>query len=200
MLSLGRKITHTESFLLSRADDYTNWKTRKVLGMQVEGLTDWFYTVHMGWWADEEEPFLVHWKILSLFVRTKPRWAPVWLMGDFNSPAEIRGEGYDYIEDAGWYDTYTRAAMRTGSVTVPGVIDGWRGPEARKARCGMRIDQVWCSMPLGIASSRVVFDGTDHPVVSDHYGVLVETLPRDRESEEHIAWDELTPDPAFDEA
>ena len=81
MLVLERKISHVESFLISRADDYANWKTRKVLGMQVEGLTDWFYTVHMGWWEDEQEPFLAQWKVLNAFVTTKPRHAPVWLMG-----------------------------------------------------------------------------------------------------------------------
>ena len=97
MLVLERRISHVESFLISRADDYANWKTRKVLGMQVEGLTDWFYTVHMGWWEDEQEPFLAQWKVLNAFVTTKPRHAPVWLMGDFNSPAEVRCEGYDKI-------------------------------------------------------------------------------------------------------
>ena len=200
MLALGRKIIHTESFLLSRASDYDNWKTRKVLGVQVEGLTDWFYTVHMGWWQDEEEPFMVQWKILNCFVHTKPRYAPVWLMGDFNAPAERRGEGYDYIEDTGWYDTYVRAEKREGQFTVPGEIDGWRGEVAVKARRGMRIDQVWCSMPLGIASSRVIFDGGEYPTVSDHYGVLVETLPRCVETEEHLTWDDLIPDIGFDEA
>ena len=71
MLVLERKISHVESFLISRADDYANWKTRKVLGMQVEGLTDWFYTVHMGWWDDAEEPFLDQWKTLNVCLTTR---------------------------------------------------------------------------------------------------------------------------------
>lgn len=200
MLSLIGDITHTESFLLSRADDYANWKTRKVLGVQVAGLTDWFYNVHMGWWEDEEEPFIVQWKILNLFLHTKPRYAPVWLMGDFNAPAEKRGEGYDCIEDAGWYDTYLRAQEKSGAATLPGDADGWRGGAAEAACRGMRIDQVWCSMPVAIVASRVLFDGAAYPAVSDHYGVLVETLPGDPCCQEHVAWDDLIPDPAFDEA
>ena len=58
---------------------------------------------------------------------------------------------------------------------LPGIpaIRGWRG----KTSDGMRIDHIWCSLPVGIAASRVVFNGTDHPVVSDHYGVMIETQP-----------------------
>lgn len=54
--------------------------------------------------------------------------------GRFNSPAEVRGEGYDTIVTTGWHATF-------------------------------------------LAASRVVFNGTDHPVVSDHYGVMIETQP-----------------------
>ena len=181
MLVLERKISHVESFLISRADDYANWKTRKVLGMQVEGLTDWFYTVHMGWWEDEQEPFLAQWKVLNAFVTTKPRHAPVWLMGDFNSPAEVRGEGYDKIAATGWHDTFRYAREHDSGLTVPGVIDGWRGKMADTAAEGMRIDLIWCSLPEKIAASRVVFNGENHAVVSDHFGVMIETMPHGNE-------------------
>lgn len=174
ILALNRKITRVESFLISRADDYANWKTRKVLGVQVEGMTDWFYTVHMGWWSDEQEPFLAQWKVLNAFVTTKPRCAPVWLMGDFNSPAEVRGEGYDKIAATGWHDMYQLARTRDDGVTVPGVIDGWRNKLQDTNLTGMRIDHIWCSLPKRAVESRVVFNGVNHPVVSDHFGVMVE--------------------------
>ena len=177
MLCLNREITHVESFLISRTDDYASWRTRKVLGVQAQGLSDWFYTVHMGWWRDGLEPFLAQWKVLNAFVTAKPRHAPVWLMGDFNAPAEVRGEGYDKIAAAGWYDTFLRADERDDGVTVPGVIDGWRGDRTDAAAGGMRIDLIWCSLPERIASSRVVFNGKRHPVVSDHFGVMIDTLP-----------------------
>ena len=196
ILSLGKKITHTESFLISRSGEYAFWKTRKVLGVQVEGCADWFYNVHMGWWNDEEEPFMVQWKILHCFLTTKPRQAPVWLMGDFNAPAEIRGEGYDYIENTGWYDTYPRAGERRGEITIPGGIDGWQG--GRKLRTGARIDHVWCSMPVAVTSSRTVFDGSAQPTVSDHYGVLVEIPPRPVEENAPVTWDDLKPDTIFE--
>lgn len=175
LISLNRPICRVESFLISRADDYANWKTRKVLGMQVAGCPDWFYTVHMGWWEDEQEPFLAQWKVLNAFVTTKPRHAPVWLLGDFNSPAEVRGEGYDKIAATGWYDSFTLARTRDSGVTVPGVIDGWQNKLTHKEITGMRIDHIWCSMPEGIVSSRVVFNGAEQPVVSDHFGVMIQT-------------------------
>ena len=47
-------------FNLSNTNDYYNWKTRKALGIHTE--KGWFFTVHMGWWKDEEEPFKAQWE------------------------------------------------------------------------------------------------------------------------------------------
>ena len=181
ILSLGRPIRCVDQFPISKVRDYRNWRTRAVLGVQVEGHPDWFYTVHMGWWEDEQEPFLAQWKVLNAFVTTKPRHAPVWLMGDFNSPAEVRGEGYDKIAATGWNDTFRSAREHDSGLTVPGVIDGWRGKMADTAAEGMRIDLIWCSLPEKIAASRVVFNGGNHPTVSDHFGVMIKTMPHGNE-------------------
>ena len=44
-------------------------KTEKFIEMlskeQPEGSSDWFFTVHMGWWNDEEEPFVDQWKCIQ---------------------------------------------------------------------------------------------------------------------------------------
>ena len=59
---------------------------------------------------------------------------------------------------------------------MSGVIDGWRDKIAEPEKCtGMRIDQIWCSQKTPVASSKVIFNGTNGPVVSDHYGVIVQT-------------------------
>lgn len=156
--------------------DYGNWKTRKALGIRVRGLGGWFYTVHMGWWKDEEEPFDRQWERLNEALEEKKREEAVWLLGDFNSPAEIRGEGYDRIRDSGWQDTYSLAAQKDDGITVLGEIDGWRGRSGdAQARRGMRMDHIWCSRPVPVLRSRVRFDGIGEPKVSDHFGVLVET-------------------------
>lgn len=48
-------ITDAENLLLSKSDDYSCWKTRRTLGICAGDV--WYYTVHLGWWKDEVEPF-----------------------------------------------------------------------------------------------------------------------------------------------
>ena len=126
IFSLNSPVTEVDSFYISRGQDYENWKTRKVLGVQVAGSSDWFYTVHMGWWDDEEEPFEAQWNVLRRRLDEKKETGHVWLMGDFNSPAEVRNEGYDCILNSGWKDTWVMAKQKDSGITVKGVIDGWR--------------------------------------------------------------------------
>ena len=177
ILCPNHTIHHAEAFRISRTDDYANWKTRRILGVQLDGMDDWFYSVHMGWWNDETEPFRHQWKTMSAMLEGKKKNASVWLMGDFNGPAEVRGESYDCIAKAGWQDTYLLAKERDGGMTVSGVIDGWRDKITEPEKLsGMRIDQIWCSQKTQIESSNVIFNGINSPVVSDHYGVIVQTL------------------------
>ena len=172
LMSLRGRLESVRSVLLSRRDDYLNWRTRKALGARIEGSADWFYTTHMGWWNDAEEPFLQQWEKLHA-AAGRHRGGRVWLMGDFNSPAEVRGEGYDRIRADGWHDAFLSARQRRGSATVMGAIDGWRG-RADKNAGGMRIDHIWTSLPASPVRAQVVFDDIYEPQVSDHFGVLLE--------------------------
>lgn len=173
-LSLGRKIRCVDKFPISKANDYYNWRTRAVLGIQLEGLEDWFYCLHMGWWDDPTEPFLEQWKVLNSCIAGKRMCGNVWLMGDFNAPDAISGESYDHITACGWIDSYRYARVRDSGITVPGVIDGWQEKLTGKTADGMRLDYIWCNQRKEILSSRVMFNGTTEPVVSDHFGVLIE--------------------------
>ena len=158
---------------LSRIQDYSNWKTRQALGIQIQGIPDvWFYTVHMGWWEDEEEPFKAQWDRLEACVREQQKAGNVWVMGDFNSPCHIPDQGYAYVRDHGWKDTYLLADVRDDGLTVREAIDGWR---SRGSGEGMRIDYIWCREDLPVLTSRTVFNGTDSPRVSDHCGVMIQT-------------------------
>ena len=168
-------ITDAENLLLSQINDYSNWKTRRTLGVCAGDV--WYYTVHMGWWKDEEEPFAAQWGTLSRAAGAKQT---AFLLGDFNSEADVRGEGYDLILRSGWQDTYRLAQQRDDGYTVVQAIDGWR--DAPDAAAKKRIDQIWCSRAAAIKSSRVVFNGLQEPQVSDHAGILIElclgrTLP-----------------------
>lgn len=41
------------------------------------------------------------------------------------------------------------------------------------------MDHIWCSKNLPVKSSKVLFNGVNGPVVSDHFGVLVETMEKE---------------------
>jgi len=177
IISLGRTICDVDSFPVSRTNDYENWRTRKVLGVRLEGLDDWFYSVHMGWWNDPAEPFLHQWRVLNSCVASKRICDTVWLMGDFNAPTCFQGESYDTMKSGGWYDTYTLAEQKDDGITVPGVIDGWHKRMAGK-KMGLRLDQIWCSQKRDIVSSQVIFNGIREEVVSDHFAVMIELKER----------------------
>lgn len=176
LLCLNGEIVQTDSFFISECQDYQYWKTRKVLGVQISGCEDWFYTVHMGWWKDEQEPFLAQWKRFENALKQKCDTATVWLMGDFNSPAEIKEQGYDVIKNSGWHDSYVIAEQKDKGTTVEGSIDGWKEYKHNEQKLkGMRMDYIWCNKIIPIKCSKVMFNGIKQPKVSDHYGVCIET-------------------------
>lgn len=156
-------IEKTDVILISNNDDYDDWKTRKVLGVKTNG--QWFYSVHMGWWNDKEEPFINQWNKINNHLIGKQ---DVWLMGDFNNRDDLRGEGYDYITSSGWYDTYSIAKEKDLGFTVEKTIDGWNTNEK------MRIDYIWKNNIADIVSSKVIFNGINHPIISDHYGIIID--------------------------
>ncbi len=163
-------ILETELLTVSARNDYADWKTRRLLGIRTQAVPDtWFFSVHYGWWNDPDEPFQAQWERTAAHMQTH---GTVWLMGDFNSAAEVRGEGYDMIRAAGWFDSYLLAYTKDSGITVSKVIDGWR--DRISGTDGMRIDQIWCSRKPEVISSEVIFNGNNRPVISDHYGVMVE--------------------------
>ncbi len=167
-------IEDAEHFFISASQSFSNWKTRKAVGIQVGG--QWFYSVHMGWWGDEDEPFACHWDRFQEHIkRHREEKKIVWIMGDFNSPCDRTGEGYDYVRNSGWHDTYELAEEKDGGITVGHVIDGWRQEEGQQGKPpkGMRIDYIWCCDKAEVRRSQVVCDGVSSPVVSDHYGLMI---------------------------
>lgn len=132
----------------------------------------------MGWWKDGEEPFTGQWERLSGYLKNESGDL-CFLMGDFNSPAGMQGEGWQLVSGSGWLDTYGLAAAKDNGVTVGGVIDGWRdspqnadgpAPGAEGAHeNGMRIDYIWVNREIPVLRSQVICNGINGPVVSDHY-------------------------------
>ena len=158
---------------ISQSRDYGNWRTRMALMLRREGNTDWFCNLHMGWWDDKEDPFLFQWNRLS---RVFPRGEQLWLLGDFNSSPDVRGQGYDVVARSGFYDCFSLAHRTRGEETVAiKKLDGWQN---RGGEEGMRIDQIWCRYPARVERCQVCMDGKHGPLSSDHYGVWVDTNER----------------------
>ncbi|MEE1313459.1 MAG: endonuclease/exonuclease/phosphatase family protein [Lachnospiraceae bacterium] len=162
-------ILDAEEFYISKIQDVHNWKSRKVIGVKllVNGKAQWFYSVHMGWWKDEVESFTPQMQRLHKILEAKEE--NVFMMGDFNSQSDIRGEGYDYVKSLGWIDTYDLAQNKDDGITVQGKIDGWDEAHAG----GMRIDYIWSKEEVPVVSSKVVFSGKTEEVISDHFGVMI---------------------------
>lgn len=160
-------ISDTKIVRLSSTHDYKNWRTRKALGIKVG--ENWFYSVHFSWWADHDEPFIAQWARMLRGVRNDKI---SWLLGDFNNPANAHNEGYDTMLNFGWHDTFKLAEKRDSGYTVDKAIDGWH--DKLSVDKPLRIDLVMCSERRKVISSEVIFNGINEPVVSDHYGVLVE--------------------------
>lgn len=162
------KIEEEYSFFTSRGHDQNYWKTRKIVGakIHVDGQPVSFYSCHLGWWHDEEEPF--QFQADSLLEQVE-KDAPFFLMGDFNNAASVRGEGYEYLLEMGLHDTFEFAAEKDSGVTIAGEIAGWEDNKQ-----DLRIDLILAGQLVEPKYSRVIFNGENKPVVSDHYGVEVE--------------------------
>ena len=157
-----------ETTFLSINHDYNNWKTRKVIKNTIEykGKELSIFCCHLGFWDDIEEPLKQ--QVDKLIEQVKKEELTI-LMGDFNSDALKRNAGYDYLMSKGLYDTYDMAKEKDRGITVNGKIAGWEKNGEQK-----RIDLILTNYPLEVRYSKVMFNGENEDIVSDHYGVEVE--------------------------
>ena len=99
-------------------------------------------------------------------------------MGDFNSPDNVRNQGYDLVTESGWQDSFKAAETKDEGFTVEKEIDGWRDSDTGKTeqKTGrMRLDYIFSSKKREILTSEVICNGKKYPVVSDHCGVMITT-------------------------
>lgn len=158
-------INRTDICILSKTNDYNNWKKRMALGIKVKD--EWYYCVHMGWFDDTEEPFSNQWEKLENYIGDKKN---VWLLGDFNSDAKEKNKGYDLIKKSGWYDSYELSDEKDLGFTVEKKIDGWENKNVDN----LRIDYIFSKEKRNVKTSYTIFNGKRYGVVSDHYGVIIE--------------------------
>ncbi len=155
------EITSIETEQLSPFSDYNNYKTRYSLGIRTH--ENWFYSLHFNWEDEKESPFIEEWGVLHKSINQKKN---IWLMGDFNiTPSS---EGYQIVTKS-YMDTYIMAKDIDNGITVSGEIDGWQGQRENK-----RIDYIFTGKDTKIKSSKVIFNGKNEEIISDHFGIMVE--------------------------
>lgn len=155
-------IADIKSVLLSEYDDYSDWHTRKAIGIKTVS-EDWFYCVHFGLSNDSNDPFAAQWSRLYKSIGNRDKTV---ILGDFNFPPS--SDGYTIVENSGFFDTYTLADKKDSGVTVSGNIAGWETDFTDK-----RIDYIFSCGKVKIKSSEVIFNNKNRRAVSDHYGVIV---------------------------
>lgn len=168
---LAKEKFTAESKLVSDEDDYHHFTRRVVLtaDVEIEGIPYSITNVHLSWWEmSGQHYFKNEWDQVADHIADKEN---VIVLGDFNSDALVSEEGYDYIQQVtpNLQDSFKVADDVYGNVTAEGEIDGWAG-----SKTGKRIDYIFTDQTIKPNSHKVVFDGKNGPVVSDHFGVEVE--------------------------
>ncbi len=152
ILSLAKAEEHA-TYLVSKSDDYEDFRRRKVQMIKYEGMH--FYNVHFGWEDDPLDPFSKQWAVFEKHLQK-----PCIVAGDFNLE--------DADEKLALYDSYHLAEKKSGYETTLGSIDGWEEAQDPK-----RIDYVFVSEKARVLSHHVVLDGDKSPLISDHYALSV---------------------------
>ncbi|MPQ44012.1 endonuclease/exonuclease/phosphatase family protein [Clostridium tarantellae] len=159
------KILNKKSFFISQCKDINYWKSRKIIGATIEynnNLID-VYSCHLGWWHDEDEPFKT--QITNLLKEIKSDRLS-FFMGDFNNSATVREEGYDYLLSKELLDTYNLAENKDDGFTVTGKIAGWE-----KNSLDLRLDIIFVNKPIYVKESKIIFNGSNKAIISDHFAV-----------------------------
>lgn len=161
-------IIEQDSFYVSNSKDMNFWKSRKIVKAKVKynGKDIVFYSCHLGWWNDDDEPFKN--QAINLINDVKKEDLSL-LMGDFNNNAGVRNEGYDHLLDAGLIDTFSLAKVKDDGFTVKGKIAGWDENIEN-----LRLDIIFSNKELEIEKSNVIFNSKNKKIISDHFGVEIE--------------------------
>ncbi|AQP54210.1 hypothetical protein CBF34_08765 [Vagococcus penaei] len=164
---LAKRPFVANAILVSPMDDPLNYRTRRQL---IASFSDYHVlSGHYSWWTGNQlEGFQAEWQ--ATLNELKNYSGKKLLAGDFNAPSNRLNESYALICQS-FTDTYHEAQEQIGSATVGQTIDGWQ--DVTEA---MRIDYVFMSSSCQVQSYRVVFDGKQQPIISDHFGVLVDIM------------------------
>lgn len=161
-------VYEADSFYCSQNKSIHSILSRKIVGLTVfyqDQLID-IYSCHINLPGSEEEDQLDN--IRTIVERTGHQRFKI-LMGDFNTDAISDRDAYDAIKNLGLHDTYELALEKDKGITAEKAIDGWAGHSQEK-----RLDYVFFNQEKTVFTSKVIFNGHNRPIISDHFGVEVE--------------------------
>ncbi|MBF0779266.1 endonuclease/exonuclease/phosphatase family protein [Streptococcus cuniculi] len=141
--------------------------SRKIVGITVayQGQLVDCYSCHMNLPDCQEEDSIDN--LRAIVDRSRHSRLKI-LMGDFNTDAISVPEDYEAMKGVGLLDTYELAQEKDEGITVSKAIDGWSGHGTEK-----RIDYIFLNQEREVLSSRIIFNGENEAVVSDHFGLEV---------------------------
>lgn len=120
-------------------------------------------TLHLGIASDKEvkSPALKQFLTLKEITKGKQKL----FFGDYNIPDTT--SAYDEIIQSGCVDLCGKQAKENPAfLTTPGTIDGWKNDKGAK-----RLDYGFVEGSIQVNEARVIFDGKNEPIVSDHFGL-----------------------------
>lgn len=122
-------------------------------------------SVHLSWFG---KGFEEEWSLLEQSLQNSD--LPLVVMGDFNNPTDSKGYNLILRSSLGLRDSHKVAEIVFGDHSIVSDIDGWEGNKD-----SFKVDHAFMTQEFNISRSEITFDGGDAPVVSDHYGLSVET-------------------------
>lgn len=147
--------------------DDTFWKHRRAvkIALEIEEQEIHFINCHCGWWNDEDASFQTQFNRINDSTSN----TLTFLLGDFNNASHEKNKGYDFVLNKGWHDTFSLSGQKTAGETVIKNIDGWEENTEK-----LRIDYIFTNKPLNIKRHATIFNDDFYPVVSDHFGIILD--------------------------
>lgn len=144
-------------------DSFYKHRRAQLITVRYQGKDVDFINCHCGWWADEDSPFEQQMDVIFAHCSSKLTF----LLGDFNNPADVKDQGYDYILNHNFIDVYSLAQQKDDGFTVIKNIDGWSENDQK-----MRIDYIFVNQKIKVMSHKTIFNQDNYPIISDHFGIM----------------------------
>lgn len=167
---LSKAPLDSRAYIVSETKEKENYRTRMILVAKtvIDNQPIVVASCHFSWWSDTKTGLAYEWQFLQKELLTYQ--IPCLLMGDFNNPAGEKG--YRLVNEDNQLnikDSYVLAEQKSEEATIDKKIDGWENNTE-----ALRIDYIFVPAQSKVSTYTRVFDETNGPIVSDHFGVSVE--------------------------